>query len=88
MCPKLCKNFEGQGFHTAAAIVRIFIDFQGFSRSFLSGLHQDSGPAISLFQCSQLQGDALPILQCDGAVSCMKIVFCFGDAHMDGITCC
>ncbi|XP_016340095.1 inosine triphosphate pyrophosphatase-like, partial [Sinocyclocheilus anshuiensis] len=28
-----------------------------------SGLDQDLGPAISLFQCFQLQGTALPVLQ-------------------------
>ncbi len=52
-----------------------------FSRDFQSGLDQDSGLAFSLFQCFQLRGTALPVLQSEGTLSCMKIAGWLGDEH-------
>ncbi len=49
--------------HFSSSIFHSFLP--GFSRDFQSGLDQDSGPAISLFQCVQYQGIALSILQYD-----------------------
>ncbi len=66
-------------------------DFHWFSRIFqIIFIGFTSGPLGRPFHYSMFSASRRCVTHFAvwWAVSCMKIVFCFGDAHMDGITCC